>query len=128
MKIKLTQAVQPAINKKFGNLLKKMTYLLHKKSGNVQFSTQDQVRSKKRSSFLRMSNFSRKIKSNEQKRSFFHAKASEEQTKDHHARKKIKNEEAPKNKKESGQPAYLTESEKSPGELSLSRIRNAPSG
>ena len=36
-------------NENYGHLLKKMTYFL-KKSGNVQFFTQNQVKSKKKSS------------------------------------------------------------------------------
>ena len=71
----IAQAVQQAINKKmkknYSKLLEKMTCFLKdmkKKSGNVQFSTLNQAKSKKKSHHARRC-------------PIFHAKASEEQKK-----------------------------------------------
>ena len=128
MRVASNQAVQLAINKKklkknYGNLLEKMKkndiFTKKKISGNAQFSTQNQVKSNKKT---QMFNFPRKFKRGAKKVTMpadvqffsqnqmnskkghhvcgcpiFHAKAS---AKGHQVRKKMK-----KHKKKSGQPA-----------------------
>ena len=86
------QAVQPAINKKmktnYNNLQKEKNEIHTKKSGNVQFSTQNQIKSKKikrKGHYVHTCPiFHAKSSQISKKSNFFHAKFGEKQKKVYH--------------------------------------------